>query len=188
MTSQLLERVARQDLPEEFGQAWDVLNDLTGEPAFVEAFATAPHVLKFVMGDFYQSLFFDGVVTQRYKQMARLRLSALHGCLTCNKQNTTGAAAAGVSAQEIDAIMGDYSAAGFDGADIAVLRYADQVALTNPAGRLDDALTRELQAHFSSAQICELGTVMAVISGMAKLAFVMDLVEKEPYCEFAPAT
>ncbi len=187
MTSQLLERVARPDLPDEFGPAWDVLNDLTGEPAFVEAFATAPHVLRFVMGDFYQNLFFGGVVDQRYKQMARLRLSALHGCRTCNKQNTTGAAAAGFSSGQIDAIMGDYAAAGFDGADLAVLRYADQVALTNAAGQLDESLTRSLQEHFSSAQICELGTVMAVISGMAKLAFVMDLVEKEPYCEFAIA-
>ena len=26
---------------------------------------------------------------------------------------------------------------------------------------------------------------MAVISGMAKLSFVLDLVEKEPYCPFA---
>jgi hypothetical protein len=29
---------------------------------------------------------------------------------------------------------------------------------------------------------------MAVISGMAKLSFVLDLVEKESYCPFATAT
>ena len=69
-----LERIARPDLPAEFGQAWDVLNDLTGEPAFVEAFATAPHVLNFIMVDFYQKLIFEGDVPQRYKQLARLRL------------------------------------------------------------------------------------------------------------------
>ena len=28
---------------------------------------------------------------------------------------------------------------------------------------------------------------MAVISGMAKLAFVLDLVEREPYCPFGSA-
>ena len=70
-------------------------------------------------------------------------------------------------------------------ADKAVIAYADQVALTNPEGRLTPEITTELRAHFSSADICELGTVMAVISGMAKLSFVMDLVEKEDYCEFA---
>ncbi|MEL6215507.1 MAG: hypothetical protein AAFQ99_07515 [Pseudomonadota bacterium] len=48
-----LERISRDQMPDEFALAWDTLNGLTGEPAFVEAFATAPHVLRFVMGDFY---------------------------------------------------------------------------------------------------------------------------------------
>ena len=33
----------------------------------------------------------------------------------------------------------------------------------------------------------ELGTVMAVISGMAKLSFVLNLVDKEGYCPFGRA-
>ncbi|MEO1596032.1 MAG: carboxymuconolactone decarboxylase family protein [Pseudomonadota bacterium] len=187
MTAMTLERIPRDELPEQFAPAWDMLNKLTGEPAFVEAFATAPHVLGFVMGDFYQRLFFEGHVEQRYKQIARLRLSVLHGCRTCNKQNTVGAAEAGLSAGEISAIMGgEYDLSDeLTGADKAVIAYADQVALTNPEGRLTSELTDQLRAHFSSADICELGTVMAVIAGMAKLSFVLDLVEKEPYCEFA---
>ncbi len=189
MTNTTIERIPRDKLPEEFTLAWDTLNGLTGEPAFVEAFATAPHVLRFVMGDFYQNLFFDGQVDQRYKQLVRLRLSTLHGCRTCNKQNTAGAAEAGFSAQQISAVMGDYESSDeLDAADKAVLRYADQVAMTNADGRLTEQLIGELREHFSSADICELGTVMAVISGMAKLTFVMDLVEKESYCEFANAS
>ncbi len=186
MTTTTLERIPRDRLPDEFTPAWETLNALTGEPAFVEAFAVAPHVLNFVMNDFYANLFFGGNVDQRYKQLVRLRLSALHGCQTCNRQNTAGASEAGLSDDEIAAIMGDYDACdSLDAADKAVLRYADQVALTNPAGRLDEELTTELYRHFSSADVCELGTVMAVISGMAKLSFVMDLVDKEDYCQFA---
>ena len=49
------------------------------------------------------------------------------------------------------------------------------------------ALFDALRAHFSEAQILELGTAMAVISGMAKLSFVLDLVERESYCPFAAA-
>ena len=49
------------------------------------------------------------------------------------------------------------------------------------------SLFAKLQAHFSEAQILELGTAMAVISGMAKLSFVLDLVEREGYCPFANA-
>jgi undecaprenyl pyrophosphate phosphatase UppP len=49
------------------------------------------------------------------------------------------------------------------------------------------ALFGRLREHFSEAQILELGTAMAVISGMAKLSFVLDLVERESYCPFATA-
>lgn len=185
MVASTLQRIPREELPEEFSLAWDTLNQLTGEPAFVEAFATAPDVLRFVMGEFYQKQFFGGEVDQRYKQLARLRLSALHGCLTCNKQNTVGAGEAGFTEEQIQAIMSGEHTALFTPAEQAVLNYANQVALTNPDGRLDASAVSELQAHFSSAEICELGTVMAVIAGMAKLSFVLDLVEKEPYCEFA---
>ncbi|MEO0364165.1 MAG: carboxymuconolactone decarboxylase family protein [Pseudomonadota bacterium] len=180
-----LEKIPRDQLPEEFALAWDTLNGLTGEPSFVEAFATAPHVLRFVMGDFYQNLFFDGIVEQRYKQIARLRLSALHGCKTCNKQNTAGAAKAGLSESEINAIMQNPTGDTLSPKDLVVVDFADQVALTNADGLLTASRIEALRGHFSSAEICELGTVMAVISGMAKLSFVMDLVEKEGYCEFA---
>ncbi|MEO1319717.1 MAG: hypothetical protein AAFV30_03975, partial [Pseudomonadota bacterium] len=95
-------------------------------------------------------------------------------------------AEAGLSADAISAIMGEYDISdALTAADKAVIAYADRVALTNPEGRLTPELTDQLREHFSSADICELGTVMAVIAGMAKLSFVLDLVEKEAYCEFA---
>jgi len=186
MADTLLRRIPRDELPEEFGLAWDTLNRLAGEPTFVEVFAQAPHVLGFVMGDFYQNLFFGGQVDQRYKQLARLKLSLVHGCRTCNKQNVPGALEAGFTPAQIDA-MDDYANGPFTAAEKAVLRFADQLVLTNMAGNLDAELYRELAAHFSDAEICELGTVMAVIAGMAKLSFVLGLVEKEDYCPFRPA-
>ena len=67
--------------------AWDGLNGLTGEPTFIEVFAQAPELLDFVMTRFYGEIFFAGRVEQRYKQLARLRLSQIHGCATCNKQS-----------------------------------------------------------------------------------------------------
>ena len=185
MTDTPLSRTPRASLPEEFHLAWDTLNGLTGEPAFVEVFATAPAVLRFVMNDFYARLFFGGEVDNRFKQLARLRLSREHGCRTCNKQNVPGALQAGISQAQIDAID-DYEAGPFNEAEKAVLAFADQVALTNMQGDLSDALYARLSAHFSDADICELGTVMAVIAGMAKLSFELRLVEKESYCPFVP--
>jgi alkylhydroperoxidase family enzyme len=182
-----MQRTPRAALPPEFHLAWDTLNRLTGEPTFVEVFAQNPAMLDFVMNRFYGPVFFGGEVPQRYKQLVRLRLSTLHGCRTCNKQNVPGALEAGISAAQV-AALDDYEHGPFTDAEKAVLAYADQVALTNPGGRLTPALYARLRAHFSDADLCELGVVMAVISGMAKLSFVLDLVEREPSCPFGAAT
>ena len=181
-----MQRIPREQLPEQFHLAWDTLNRLTGEPTFVEVFAQAPEVLNFVMNDFYMKIFFGGQVDQRYKQLARLKLSLEHGCRTCNKQNVPGALEAGISQAQVDA-MDDYENGPFTEAEKAVLAFTDQVKLTNMDGDLSPALYRRLSKHFSDAELCELGTCMAVVAGMAKLSFVLHLVEKEDYCPFAPA-
>jgi alkylhydroperoxidase family enzyme len=187
MTQTLLSRTPRAELPPQFHQAWDTLNALTGEPSFVEVFAQTPELLDFVMNQFYARIFFGGRVAQRYKQLVRLKLSLIHGCRTCNKQNVPGALEAGLTRAQVDA-MDDFESGPFRDDEKAVLRYAEQMALTNTDGALTPALYRDLRAHFSDAEILELGACMAVIGGFAKLSFVLNLVEKESYCPFAPAT
>ncbi len=184
MSKTPLSRVKPDDMPEELRQVWGTLNNLTGEPTFVEVFAQAPELLNFVMSQFYGDIFFGGRVDERYKQLARLRLSQIHGCRTCNKQNVPGARESGFSDAQIEA-MASPTPDLFDEAEIAVLRFAEQMALTNHDGKVDEALYARLSRHFDDAEICELGTVMAVIGGMAKLSFVLDLVEREDYCVFA---
>jgi alkylhydroperoxidase family enzyme len=73
----------------------------------------------------------------------------------------------------------------FSDAEKAVIAYAGEVALTNAAGRMSPELYARLRKYFSDADLLELGTVMAIISGMAKLSFVLGLVEREEYCPFA---
>jgi alkylhydroperoxidase family enzyme len=184
MSETLFTRTPRDKLPEKFHLAWDTLNQLTAEPAFVEVFASNPDMLEFVMNQFYMGIFFGGKVDQRYKQLVRLKLSLLHGCRTCNKQNVPGALAAGITQAQVDA-MEEFEHGPFTDAEKAVIAYADEVALTNAEGRVTPTLFQRLRAHFSEADILELGVTMAIISGMAKLSFVLDLVEKETYCPFA---
>ncbi|NJO13184.1 MAG: carboxymuconolactone decarboxylase family protein, partial [Gammaproteobacteria bacterium] len=96
-----LSRVSRQQLPEEFHLAWETLNRLAGDATFVEVFAQAPELLDFVMSRFYMPIFFGGRVENRYKQLARLKLSLAHGCRTCNRQNVPGALEAGITQAQI---------------------------------------------------------------------------------------
>jgi alkylhydroperoxidase family enzyme len=183
MIDTLFTKTDRSHMAAEWQPAFDMLNKLTGDATFVEVFAQAPTVLRFVMQEFYMKIFFGGEVEQRYKQLARLTLSLIHGCRTCNKQNIPGALEAGFTQAQIDAL----EAGGlepFTAAERAVIEYARQVALTNMEGRMTPALFESLREHFSEAQILELGTAMAVIAGMAKLSFVLDLVERESYCPF----
>jgi alkylhydroperoxidase family enzyme len=184
MADTVMTRTPRDALAPEWQAAWDALDGLTGEPAFVEVMAAAPELLSFIMQRFYGAIFFAGRVDERLKQLLRLRLSLAHGCRSCNLQNRAGTLAAGFTPEQIAAIEGDRSR--FTELERAVLDFADQLVLTNPAGRLDRDLHQRLRAHLSEAEICELAVVGGFIGGMAKMAFVLDVVEKEDSCPFVP--
>ena len=183
MAETLLKRMPPDQMPEGARMAWNALNELTGEPTFVEVFATAPELLDFAMVKFYQNLFFEGRVSEKYKQLARLRLSMNHGCRTCNLQNLVGVSSLGYSDAQIDAMWRqDYNEFAED--EQAVMELADEIALNNDQGKLSPELHAKLQRHFSNEDILELGLCLAVIVGLVKLSFVFGLVEKEPYCQF----
>lgn len=187
-TDTLFRRTPRDELPDRFRPAWDLLHQLTGEPTFIEVFAGAPELVDLVMNEFYVKVFFGGRVAQRYKQLVRLRLSIVHGCRTCNRQNVPGALEAGISQAQVDAmIAGRLEDGSFTDADRAVLAYADQMVLTNMNGDLSAELYARLRRHFNEPEILELGVVMAIIGGMAKLSFLLRLVEKEVSCPFVPS-
>lgn len=186
MSNTLLGRVPRDELPEDLRDSWDFLNGRTGEPTFVEVFAQAPELLKFVMHDFYQKIFYEGKVELKYKELARLKLSFSHGCNTCIRQNVPGCLEIGFSQEQIDAID-DYENGPFSEAEKAVLAYTETMVLTNLDGHMDEALYARLKAHFSDPDILEIGSCMAMVGGFAKLSFVLDLVKKEDYCPFANA-
>jgi alkylhydroperoxidase family enzyme len=179
-----IKRYGREELPENLRGTWDWLQALTGQAAYVEAFAGAPELLEFTMKDFYEDIFYKGRVDVRYKQLARLRMSLGHGCRSCNLGNTAGAKEAGYSVGQLEAIEGDRSV--FSEAERAVLKLADEMLMTNVRGHLEPDLYAELRRHFDDAQILELGTVMTFLGGLAKLLFVFDLAEKEETCPFKP--
>src|SRR5580692_9103867 len=105
MLDTLFTRIDRSDMAPQWQSARDMLDKLTGDATFVEVFAQAPQLLEFVMQQFYVKVFFGGTVPQRYKQLARLKLSLIHGCRTCNKQNVPGALDSGFTQAQIDALI-----------------------------------------------------------------------------------
>ena len=65
MTDTTFTRIGRDQLASEWQGAWDTLHRLTGDATFVEVFAQAPEMLRFVMQQFYAKGFFGGAVAQR---------------------------------------------------------------------------------------------------------------------------
>lgn len=183
MADTLLPRLAREEMSEGAAMARDALHELSGDATFVEVFAQAPELLNFAMVDFYQKLFFEGRMAEKYKQLARLRLSMSHGCRTCNAQNVPSVGAMGYSDGQIQA-MWDQDYAGFPEDEQAVMELADEIALDNRAGELTPELYAKLQRHFSVQDILELSMCLGVIVGLVKLSFTLGLVDKEEYCEF----
>lgn len=183
MSETLLERVHPDDMDENARAAWEALTELSGSAVFVEVFAKAPELLRFAMVDFYQNLFFGGRVAEKYKQLARLRLSMNHGCRTCNLQNVPSVANFGYTEAQIDAMWrADYG--DFPEDEQAVMELADALALNNSSGELTSALHAKLSRHFSNEEILELGLCLTTIVGLVKLSFAFGLVEKETYCEY----
>ena len=52
----------------------------------------------------------------------------------------------------------------------------------NMQGYVNEELHVDLAAHFTEAEIFELGMTMAVLCGMAKFLFCFDLVTREDSC------
>jgi AhpD family alkylhydroperoxidase len=185
MTETLLKRIPPTDLPEFLATAWQRSAEIRGDSTLFEVFGNHPELYRWYADQFYGELFHGGKVPRQLKELLRLRLSTLHGCLFCNRGNRLNALEGGLSQAQIDAID-DYDAGPFSDAELAVLRLADQIALTNPNGQLEPALYRGLRQHFTDAEVLELGMLAGLLSGMAKFLFTFDLVEREPTCPFHP--
>lgn len=186
MTETLLARVPRSEMSPAMAAIAARSEAATGDPTAIEVLATSPATTRFFFEHFYGGLFHAGTVDRAAKELARLRLSTRHGCAFCNKANARSAEDAGLSTAKIEALFrGDDGV--FDERERAVLDYADQVALTNVEGAMTPSLHARLRAHFDDGQIVELGWVMAVLAGVAKLLFVLNLVEREASCPFPHA-
>ena len=98
-------RTPRARLPEQFRPAWDTMQALTERADVRRGVREQPGDARVRDGSTSTRACSSAArSTQRYKQLARLKLSLLHGCRTCNRQNVPGALAAGVSQAQIDAM------------------------------------------------------------------------------------
>lgn len=180
-----LKRISRDALPAAMQGIWDSAMADRDEAVMIEVAGNAPEVLDWYYNSFYARMFNTGRVDRRIKQLARIKLSTMHGCAFCNRGNSKASLADGVTPEQL-AALDDPDSAVFDDAERAVLRLCEEMTLANMDGYLDKKLHGALSAHFDDGQIFELGVCLAVLVGMAKFLFVFDLVSREDNCPIAP--
>jgi AhpD family alkylhydroperoxidase len=182
----MLARVRRDDLPPRLAEMWDIAMRDRDEAVLFEIAGNAPEIIEWYYDRFYGEMFHQGRVEVRLKQLARYKLSTMHGCAFCNRGNEKAALIAGVTPEQI-AALGNVEAAVFDNKERALLKLCEQMTLSNMEGHLSADLHAEMRASgFDDGEIFELGVVMAVLTGMAKMLFVFDLVSREAVCPIRP--
>ena len=182
MPNPLFSRVAIDQLPDDFQVMRESSIAVAGDGDRFEVFGHHPALYRWYQSKFYDAVFNnvggDMVVETKWKELIRLKLSLTNGCFVCNAHNVPGALAAGYSHAQVDA-GGDADSPIFSSQEQSVLALGAVFAIGNPDGTLDRDLYRRLSAHFSDAQILELGFTAAMLSGWTKLVFAYDLITRE---------
>ena len=75
-----LRRVPREEMSESYRALVEECETIAGDTRFVDVAANAPHMIKFYFHHFYDEVFYGGLAPVQIKELARLRLSHLHGC------------------------------------------------------------------------------------------------------------
>jgi len=157
---------------------------LGGDTRFFQFAAQAPHIVELYWVQFYQDVFFKGVLPVRLKEIVRLRLAALNGCSFCQVGDRASAIANGVTPAEVDALFGDGQSSSFSAAEQAAADAATRMSNFDSQAVLDEALQARLTQHLSAVELVELFTVIGILTGMARMLLAAGFISQT--CELKP--
>ena len=151
---------------------------LGGDTRFFRFAAHAPHVAQLYWVQFYQDVFFKGLLPVRLKEVARLRLAALNGCSFCQVGDRASAISNGVTEAEVDALFGDGQCASFSAAEQAAADAATRMSNFDAEGVLEDELKARLVESFEPDELVELFAVIGILTGMARMLLAAGFITR----------
>ena len=160
------------------------IESLGGDTRFFQFAAHAPHVVQLYWVQFYQDVFFKGLLPVRLKEIARLRLAALNGCSFCQVGDRASAIANGVSEGEVDALFANGQSPSFSAAEQATADAATRMSNFDSEGVLDDELKARLVRCFEPDELVELFAVIGILTGMARMLLATGFITRT--CELRP--
>lgn len=114
--------------------------------------------------DGWEALFRNGVVDHAIKELCRAYISRTVKCEYCGNQRSEQARGSLAEAQ-YDELLNFESSDRYDDRQKAALAYAQSIAWGPGSDEELDALWRRLHAHFSEAELVELGCAIALTFG-----------------------
>ena len=153
----------------------DKLTDL--EQGLTRYFAHCPEQALGLMG-FGGALKHNRTLPERLVELVRLRVAFFNQCRSCMAIRYSDAVADGVTEGLVCSLERPQEAANLTAAEKAAIRYGELMASDHLA--IDDAIYADLRAHFSEAQIVELGMTVAFFVGFGRLAATWHMVEELP--------
>lgn len=153
----------------------DNLTDL--EQGLTRYFAHCPEQALGLMG-FGGALKRNRTLPDRLVELVRLRVAFFNQCRSCMAIRYSDAVADGVTEGLVCSLERPQEAANLTAAEKVAIRYGELMATDHLA--IDDAIYADLRAHFSEAQIVELGMTVAFFVGFGRLAATWHMVEELP--------
>lgn len=151
------------------------LTDL--EQGLTRYFAHCPEQALGLMG-FGGALKRNRTLPDRLVELVRLRVAFFNQCRSCMAIRYADAVADGVTEGLVCSLERPQEAANLSAAEKAAIRYGELMATDHLA--IDDGVYADLRAHFSEAQIVELGMTVAFFVGFGRLAATYHMVDELP--------
>ncbi len=133
--------------------------------------AHAPNAF-WAFADSWQALFHSGVCDHAIKELCRVYISRTVTCEFCGNQRSIKASEQGLEEPQYDDLLDFESSDRYDDRQKAALAYAQAIAW-NEQDR--DGLWDRLHAHFSEAELVELGCCIALTFGQQSWIRLLDI-------------
>jgi len=146
------------------------------------AFAAHPDILERYLAFYYPFHASEAgcVLDSRIKELVRLRIATLNGCMACKAARL---APDDVSEREAATGVDEPGEADFSPRERAALALADQMALEHHD--FDDRAMRTLRQHFSQAETLELMMMIGQYIGFGRMLAMLQL--EDTHCPIEPA-
>ena len=119
-----------------------------------------------------------GLLSRRLIELVRLRVAFHNQCRSCMAIRYDDALSDGVTEDLVCSLERPEESPDLTDAERAALRFADLLATRHID--IDDTTIADLRAHFSEAEVVELGMQIALCVGFGRLSMAWDMVDELP--------